>query len=430
MKTIQSKSKQFVSMVAVFFMVLFGIMASGCGGGGGGGGVAAPGAPTNFVVVATPAGGNLSATLAWSPPTTGGEPTSYEIYKYSTTELIPEPPVFDPDNHLITIPVVEGQTLYEFIDNAGLERGVYTYWIVTAKNAGGETPTLPEYYQPAGGGVGEVDTYGNNFAAAMIFADGIGISNQEITGSWTKTVADIDYNTGLRPDINQTLPVDTLPYLEPTTTFELGGVTYYKQKTASIWQGEWIDGSTSGEHNVTAKWGDNLISQTLNTESVVRIEMKLTEELDTNMTAYNMVSLYGSKEVEIYGTDGTEYNTTTAFVFTAYARLTIQQVDGLGGSTIGEPLEDQLLFDDSVADGPGKFAAEINVAGDLTYGYIWDLKTNPLPAGAGTYRITFTLVDPSNVIIGDVAVPDEGEDPYTLPVLDSEISTYLDITIN
>lgn len=391
--------------------------------------VEAPGAPMNFVVAASAAGGDLSATLSWLTPVTGGETTSYEIYRSTTADNI-----FDPDNHLISLPA----TTYEFIDNAGLERGVTTYWIVAAKNAGGETPTLPQGYTPPGGGAGEVDKYGNNFAAAIIFADGIGILNEDISGEeWTENnISLVNPLTGLRPSETELLTLNEFPYFDENTTFVKDGVTYYKQKTVSTWQGEWIDGSTLPEHNVTAKWGDNLISQTLNTESIVRVEMVLTKALDTNMTAYNMVSLYGEKDVEIYGTDGTTYETNTSFVFATNARLTIQQVDGLGGDpTIRDADENQTLFDTSVLDGPGKFAAEINVAGNLVYGYVWDLKQNPVPAG--TYRITFSLDDssastgtPNNVTIGEVAVSDEGENPYTTPVLDSPTKVHIDITIN
>ncbi|UPT78229.1 hypothetical protein MN086_03570 [Sulfurovum sp. XGS-02] len=413
MKMFQSRSKIIVSIVATLFVVLFGFMANGCGGGGGGGTtttVEAPGVPINFVVAPSAVGGELSATLSWAAPTTGGPVASYELYKYTSETPTP--------NHLISLPA----TTYEFIDNAGLERGVTTYWILAAKNAGGETSTSPVSYTPPGGGAGEVDKYGNNFAAAMIFADGIGISNEVITGEWTENnISLVDYNTGLRPVIEENASV--LPYWDPTTTYLKDGVTYYKQQTISTWQGEWQDG-TGTEQNVTAKWGDNLISQTLNTGSVVRIEMVLSKALDTNMTAYNMVSLYGEKDVEIYGTDKTTYDTNTSFVFTAFASLKIEQIDE-NNNTI-TVVEDQALFD-NVPDGPGKFAAEINVAGNLVYGYVWDLPTNNIPAG--TYRITFTLNAPSNVIIGDVAVPSEGE-PDTFPVLDSPTQVHIDITIH
>ena len=234
----------------------------------------------------------------------------------------------------------------------------------------------------------------------------------------------VDATTGLRPtQLEIDAPLPEFPYFDENTTYLKDGVIYYKQKTASTWQGEWQDGSGT-EQNVTAKWGDNLISQTLKTDSVVRIEMVLTKTLDTNMTAYNMVSLYGEKDVEIYGTDGNTTTVDTAFVFTAFASLKIEQIDENNDTIV--VVEDQALFD-PVQDGPGKFAAEINVAGNQVYGYVWDLPTNNIPAG--TYRITFTLDAGSNVIIGDVAVPDEG-DGSTLPVLESPTVVYIDITIN
>ncbi|MDX1808331.1 MAG: fibronectin type III domain-containing protein [Sulfurospirillaceae bacterium] len=425
MKTFQSRNKVLVSMVAMLFVVLFGIMASGCGGGGDSTTqtVEAPGMPTNFTVVATPSGGALSATLSWSAPTTGGNVTSYEIYRSTTAANI-----FDPANHLISLPA----TTHEFIDNAGLERGVTTYWIVAAKNAGGETTTLPQSYTPPGGGAGEVVTYGNNFAAAVIFADGYGIGGLPIDGNWTENnLSLIDYNTSLRPSVTEASTLTEFPYFDENTTFVLDGVTYYKQKTASTWQGEWKNGAGTPQH-VTATWGDNLISQTLNTQSIIRIEMVLTETLDTNMTSYKMVSLYGTKDVEIYGTDKTTYETNTSFVFATNAHLRIEEVDANG--TVGATVVDQTLFDSTIPDGPGKFAAEINVAGNLTYGYVWDLKQHPVPAG--TYRITFLLDNTSmptgtfnNTYIDNVTVPVEG-DPTTFPVLDSTTSTHIDITIH
>jgi hypothetical protein len=426
MKMIQSKSKKFLSIMAVFFAVLFGIMANGCGGGGGGGvvddgvvpppPVEAPGIPINFELLTSAVGGELSAKLIWEAPTTGGAVDTYEIYKYTSEVTTP--------NHLISLPA----GTFEFLDNAGIDRCVTTYWILAAKNAGGETRTLPKGWQPQGCGQGEIDAYGNNMASALIFADGVGITNEDIQDVWTEdNISLVDTTTGLRPtqlEIDE--PLLEFPYFDENTTYLKDGVIYYKQKTISTWQGEWIDGSGLGEHNVTAKWGDNLISQTLTTQSVVRIEMVFSKALDTNMTAYNMVSLYGEKDVEIYGTDGNTTTVDTAFVFTAYAGLKIERLDALGGDPV-DVVDEQALFDGG-PDGPGQFAAEINVAGKLVYGYVWDLPGNNIPAGA--YRITFTLNEPSNVTIGAVAVPEEGENPYTTPVLDSPTQVHIDIIIN
>ncbi len=426
MKTVQSGSKKLLLIVSALFVVssLIAVMTKGCSEDGSSSDiyVAAPGVPTNFVVAATSAGGDLSATLAWSAPTTGGATTSYEIYRSNSGDN-----VFSPDNFLLSLPA----TTFEFIDNAGLERGVTTYWVVAAKNAGGETPTLPEEYTPSGSGGGEVEGYGNNFGAALIFADGYGISGLELntSKSWTDVVADIDYNTGLRPVIEEN--ASALPYFDENTTFVKDGVTYYKQKTASTWQGEWQNGKDT-DQNVTATWGDNLISQTLNTESIVRVEMVLSKALDTNMTSYKMVSLYGTKEVEIYGTDGTTYENNTSLVFATNARLTIEEVDE--NNITGAVVEDQRLFDPTIEDGPGKFGAEVTVSGNVAYGYVWDLKQNPV--AAGKYRITFSLDGtsvptgtPNNTYIKEVGVPEEG-DPSTFPVLVSDTEVYIDITIH
>jgi len=151
------------------------------------------------------------------------------------------------------------------------------------------------------------------------------------------------------------------------------------------------------------------------------------------MTAYNMVSLYGTKDSEIYGTDGKEYNTTTAFVFATNARLTIQElVNGVPGAVVQDI--NQTLLDSSIPDGPGKFGAEVTVSGNLTYGFVWNLQENPVPAG--DYRITFSLDSTSvptgatnNTFIDTLATPEEGHgDANATYVSPSEV--YIDITIH
>ena len=381
------------ALAAAAAVIVFGV--TGCGGDSGGSSgevvtVAAPGVPAAFTVERTPEA-TLSATLTWSPPTTGGEPASFEIYRSTTAGT-----AFLPDNHLISIPAVSGQaTPYSFIDNAGLT-AVETYWVVSAKNAGGETGTPEVMYKPVGPPAGGGDEgYGNNFAAALIFADDIGIGGAAITGVWTNDLTTpIDYNTGLRPTLEQVtalaalpVPVTTMPYLDPATTFLLGGVTYYKQQTASTWQGQWERGAGTLQE-VTAKWGDNLISQRFTSNSVVRIEMVLSKTLTTPMTSYTMQSLYGSQRNEIFGTSGVAYDNLSAFVFAANARMKIQKLDGATNPV----LYDRRLWD---GDGPGFLGAEINVGGNFTYGFVWMLNQEVLPPAiptkTGTWRITFSL---------------------------------------
>ena len=387
--------RRFVSPVTTWaVLAVIATAFAGCGGGNSGtddgSAVAAPGVPTNFTVVGV-SGELLSATLTWSPPATGGAPTSYEIYRSTTAGT-----AFQPDNHLISVPVVAGQASYTFVDNAGLTP-VDTYWVVSAKNAGGETPTAEATYKPVGPPGGGDEGYGNNFSAALIFADNIGIGQGAITGAWTNDLATMDFATGLRPLDTEVLPQATLPYFDAATVYWLNSVPYYEQQTASTWQGEWKLGAGTPQH-VTAAWGDNLVSQSLTTNSVIRIEMVLSKDLaaasEPTMKSYTMQSLYGTKANEIQGTDGTTYDNGTAFVFASNAHLKIQKVDATG-NPLEAPLFNQTLW---TGDGPGYFAAEVNVAGNFTYGFVWNLKQTPVPyAKDGTWRITFSLDNTSPV---------------------------------
>jgi len=351
-----------------------------------------PGAPTNFTVINTPET-TLSETLTWSPPTTGEAPTSYEVYRSLT------PGAFLPENHLISVPVIAGHTVYTFVDNAGLV-STPTYWAVSAKNAGGETAAAEKSDTPKGsstGGGGGDTGFGNNFSAALIFADDVGITGLPIAASsvWSTIPASAvasATSTGLRPLATEVIPTTTtaLPYLDPTTAYDLNGTIYYKQATASTWQGQWEKGAASGVQDVTAKWGDNLISQSLKSTSVIRVEMVLSKAIDplvTPMTTYPMVSLYGTQTTEVTGTTGVPVTTaTSAFVFAANAHLTIWK-DGEA------PLVDQTLWE---GDGPGFLAGEVNVSGNFTYGFVWNLKnvTVTYPK-TGLWHIKFSL-DPTS----------------------------------
>jgi hypothetical protein len=391
--------------------------------------VAAAGAPTNLTVAAT-ASGTLSATLTWSPPTTGGAPASYEIYRSTAAGT-----AYQAANHLISIPVSSGST-YSFIDNAGLSSGTTYYWAISAKNAGGETPTAEVSFKPTGTSPAG---FGNNFSSALIFADDIGITGLSITGTWTlpttpPTLPTIDYNTGLRP--LSTEAITALPYLDPATAYIQGGTTYYKQQTASTWQGEWAKGAST-QQNVIAKWGDNLVSQSLSANSVIRIEMVLSKALTTPMTSYTMKSLYGTNANEIQGTDGTTYANSTAFVYATNARLTIQKMD----VATNPVLLSQPLWK---GDGPGYLAGEINVSGNFTYGFVWNLKSQVLPSTitskSGTWRLTFSL-DPNNsaavaaaaALVPAVTVPNANNNTYIDSAANGSYASanevYIDITV-
>jgi hypothetical protein len=283
-----------------------------------------------------------------------------------------------------------------------LEGGNATHnFVVTAKNAGGETPSTVASDQVTGPPVAK--TYGNNFSAALIFADDIGITNLALDPAKSWTISDvtlIDYNTGLRPLATEValFPVTqlTLPYLPVASKID---PLYYEQKSINTWQGEWAKGGGVMQE-VNAKWGDNLVSATLSAGAKIRIEMVLTKTVTTPMTVYPMLLLSGSGTSELQGTTGIATTTTTAFVFATNARLTLQKLDDAGVPT-GAMLVDQALFDPAFPDGLNKLSGEIPVSGNFTYGFVW----NPATSGssAGKYRVTFKLDDFSQ--FGGTGVP-------------------------
>jgi len=375
-----------------------------------------PGAPQNVSAVRTPEV-TLSATLSWAAPSSGNPPVTYEIYRSTTAGS-----AFLPANLVASVPV----GTYQYIDSSGLLGNTTYYWVVSAKNSGGEAASSEISFKvigPPNGGSGDTG-FGNNFAAALIFADGIGIGGNAITGAWTTDLTAIDYNTGLRPLSTETA-LSPLPYLDPRTTYLLNDVTFYKQQTASTWQGEWLNGAAAAQH-VTAKWGDNLSSQSLTENSVIRVEMVLSKAVTTAMKAYTMKSLYGAQENEMQGTDGTTYDALSAFVFASNAHLKIQKLDA-SDLPVGLPLYDQTLW---TGDGPGFLAGEVNVSGNFTYGFVWSLNKQVLPADipskTGKWRLTFSLDPASPKGTGNNTFIDTAANGVRV----SETEVYIDITVN
>ena len=154
--------------------------------------------------------------------------------------------------------MVTGQTVYTYT-NIGLAGTTTYYYVVTAKNAGGETPST----------VASAETYRSSQP---------GCRRQQLLSSpdlcrryrhnqpanhrvWTLDKTAIDYNTGLRPLAAEVtaFPVTqlVLPYLPVPSTID---PLYYEQKSINTWQGEWAKGKATPQ-NVTAKWGDNLLQR-------------------------------------------------------------------------------------------------------------------------------------------------------------------------
>lgn len=432
-KTEQSRWQQFVSgLVMIAVASLTGVALTGCSNDDDSAPppaiVAAPGAPTAL----TATGGENVATLQWSPPAasaTAGLPDSYEIYRSTTATTAAT--IVDPANFVATTPVVTGQSVYSYTA-IGLAGGHAThYFVVTAKNAGGETPSSVASADVTGPPTAQ--TYGNNFSAALIFADDIGITNLALdpAKSWAAGTADvtaIDYNTGLRPLAAEvtamlalTVPQTTLPYLPVPSKID---PLYYEQKSINTWQGEWAKGGAEPQL-VTAKWGDNLAgTASLSASAKIRIEMVLTKDVSaTPMTAYTMKLLSGSGTNELQGTNGVTYSATTAFVMATNARLIIQKFNG---ATLDAPLVDQALFDPAFPDGLNKLSGEIPVSGNFTYGFVWDPSTSG--STAGKYRVTFKL-DPTSLFGTGNPANNTFIQTATNGVRVSDTEAYIDINV-
>lgn len=209
---------------------------------------------------------------------------------------------------------------------------------------------------------------------------------------------------------------------------------YLQKDVNNVWQAESFsmkntDGTYLAAVNVDLiDWGDNLESQDWTTRSQVRTEVVLFEdstalvgdpepaELAFPMLEYAMRHTSGWGINEVHGLE-TSLDAvpvigpgTQATVYSNCARLVIQKllvarddpaladlVWVTGEGWTGEGLIAEPLFNKPVwegGDGPGYYAAEINVKGRIIYGYTWNVRQ--LNDGPGDYRITFAL-DPTGL---------------------------------
>lgn len=184
----------------------------------------------------------------------------------------------------------------------------------------------------------------------------------------------------------------------------------------------WQADSALAASNVitTIDWGDNLESKDWKLGTVVRVETGLYDNvLPDTMTRYEMCYISGSGTDEVWGLRVTgsagayvpvQVENTEAMVYTAGARLTIQQIVPGGtytwdpathmwtGTGASAPIFNAAAWQ-KTTDGPGSYGAELNVGGKIVYGFVW--KTTGLTAGE--YRLTFSLDDAEAGFVGSGA---------------------------
>lgn len=260
-----------------------------------------------------------------------------------------------------------------------------------------------------GGGGGETTGFGNNLSYPVIFAEGYGITGLQIPPgtTWSAPYTDpvttvAGDNTGVRPLLGESFTA--FPWLvEPYPTNPL----YYAQNTVNTWRAQWAVGAAGTPEQVQVDWGDNLVSQSWTATQPVRVETVLRQALTTPMIAYPMTSLLGSRRNEIQGTTGETYDSLGRTVYSITARLIIQKYDATWTTVIPNGCSVDKAVYTAAADGPGAYAAEVNVSGSLIYGYNWTLSqcsAAPDTTKDGNWRITF-LLDPAAAVGGIPVTP-------------------------
>ncbi len=256
-----------------------------------------------------------------------------------------------------------------------------------------------------GGGGGEPTGFGNNLSYPVVFAEGYGVTGLQIpvTTTWSPpyqtpypTPGDA---TGLRPLAGETFttfPSLTDPYPE--------NPGFFAQNTVNTWRAQWGVGTPGTPEQVQVDWGDNLISQSWTATQPVRVEVVLRQPIP--MLGYPMTSLLGSRRNEVQGTTGVAELSLGRTVYSITGHLIIQKYNSTWSAVVPNGCSvDEAVYSAS-GEGPGGFAAEVNVSGAVIYGFNWMLsQCSPAPDSAktGNWRITFQLDPVATLTSGSVA---------------------------
>lgn len=295
-------------------------------------------------------------------------------------------------------------------------------------------------------GGGEEEGFGNNLAVPIVFAEGYGLTGMK-TQEYT-TYPTVTEDDGLRPrTVDEALPFTEegapAPYLDEADVYTPEGTTdvYYMQKGPSVWKAYAKDGAKAKKVAAKVYFGDNLTShQWSTTNKIIHLEMGLQREMTTAALTYPMMSLYGDKMNEVFGTTGAPTTGTTAKVYTPMGKLVIQKLDK-NHKPIGK-IFSQAIYQGYGVDGEGRFATEVTGSGTLSYAYNWFLSDTGDFAKAGWWRITFKIkaqgtwnngvkdvtVDRNAKIVGKILGEDSEDPKFPIKVVD-KYTAYIDIQI-
>jgi hypothetical protein len=187
--------------IAGFLVVTFlCILIAGCGGGDGGTSTPAPAAPTTLAATAGPGSGQVS--LTWTAVTGA---TSYKVYSATASPVTPGPATlvgtFTTTSALIS----------------GLTNSIPHFFVVTAVNAGGESPKSNE--------ASATPTAPVVLAAPTLQTPTLGQSNGQVSLTWTAVTGATSYNVYSATAAGVTPGPGTLVGTSATTSALIGGLT-------------------------------------------------------------------------------------------------------------------------------------------------------------------------------------------------------------
>ena len=269
----------------------------------------------------------------------------------------------------------------------------------------------------------------NNLSFPVIWSDGVSILTELPEADWSfASISDPDLDCFTGDTGGLPVPEDDICYYDGTVPAQ-GHVWWLQQRDTNKWQA--FNPLASQTVAITGiDWGDDLESRdNFNTRSIIRTEVVLlknvlldsTSEFDAaDFKAFEMseaVPGTANSPVEMRGTNyggsdtldlGTQilidptlvrpgfqatiYSTCARFIIQKIvgdpASLIWNPVDGYWGpiSTVNNPVFNGAVYPDALAD---NYSAEINVGGNLIYGFNWNLRK--VGEGAGVYRLTYVL---------------------------------------
>ena len=271
-----------------------------------------------------------------------------------------------------------------------------------------------------GGGSGgrppKTESVGNNLSTPAIFTEGIGVTGLAAPAEPTPGLEPYQETwTGLRipANGNPTLPAQGAEgtYCDGTTLPDstCDGTVYYLQGIAQAsWQASYQNGAGHAAYAANVKWGDNLFGSAWTATSTIHLEVSMrgaTPLLATDYQSYFPTkSLYGSGSTETFGSTGLETPVADAdnmvpALYSEVAYLTIQAIDGPGGTPVGSAIHVLATWNRAV-EGPstGALTPEVNASGNIVYSYNWF--TNRDRVAAGWYRLTFGVMNAATTLPG------------------------------